>query len=75
VQVPSLSAGDTLTLDVTRGTIILINGANPAPGIYKYDARQSGFLSQMFLNPGNNTVAITGAVSTGLSIQYRDAYA
>lgn len=55
------------TLDVARGTIVKTTG-----GAYGYDARVSGFLSQMFLVPGANSIVMAGI---GCTVKFRDAYA
>lgn len=60
----------TLTIDPARGTIVRDNGSD------QYSKRLSGFISDLFLNPGNNT--ITWSAATGVSqvqFQVRGAYA
>lgn len=55
------------TLDVARGTIVKTTG-----GAYGYDARTAGFLSQMFLLPGANSIVMTGLSCV---FKFRDSYA
>ena len=64
------AAGQTLTIDVTRSTIVRDNGAD------HYARRVSGFLSDLFLLPGVNAIAFanTGGV-TSVQFQVRGAYA
>ncbi len=70
MNLSSLSAGHVLTLDVDRATMKRDDGSN------QYGCRLSGFLSQMFLVPGANTIVWNN--NSGISsvrFDFRGSYA
>ena len=70
LNLSTFAAGQTLTLDSSKSTMIRDNGTN------QYAQRISGFLSDLFLLPGNNTVTWSSATGiTSVQFQVRGAYA
>ena len=64
----SAETAGTFTLDTRRGTIYKSTTA-------KYNVRTSGFLVNMFLMPGANSVTFTGSTNvSSVTFKYRDAY-
>lgn len=70
LDLSGMAAGQTLTIDPARGTIVRDNGAD------MYSIRTAGFITDLFLIAGGNSIVISNA--TGISLlrfQVRGAYA
>ncbi len=70
LNLATMAAGQTLTIDVRKATIVRDNGSN------QFSRRLTGFLSSLFLLPGNNTITWSAAAGvTQVQFQVRGAYA